>query len=344
MPELVATLCTFLVLSPLALMPGLGQFLFKPMAMAVAFAMIAAYFLSRTLVPACSALWLKPHASHDYGRRRSCPRLGRGSCEKPRGGRDIPDQWQWPQAQGNIIARAFHRWERMIDTGIAYYVKGLDVVLRHRISTVAVAYQPAGADHRLSLAGAAQGVLPRGRRGLLRDVRPGALAALRIEETEKRIAAVEEFVRKVDRQGRPATGALRAGRHVRLVGRLHAQRRPDGCRRQGPAHGASGRNRPRNTCAELRAGCRRQVPSSATWSSPSTPAAWSARRMNEGKSTPINIRVTGKDQKIAHRIARAIRSEVIQDRRRGRRPDHPAARLSASIVINVDRAKAASSG
>ena len=37
MPELVSTLCTFLVLSPLALTPGLGQFLFKPMAMAVAF-------------------------------------------------------------------------------------------------------------------------------------------------------------------------------------------------------------------------------------------------------------------------------------------------------------------
>ena len=53
MPELVSTLCTFLVLSPLVLTPGLGQFLFKPMAMAVAFAMIAAYLLSRTLVPAC---------------------------------------------------------------------------------------------------------------------------------------------------------------------------------------------------------------------------------------------------------------------------------------------------
>ena len=49
MPELVSTLCTFLVLSPLVFTPGLGQFLFKPMAMAVAFSMIAAYILSRTL-------------------------------------------------------------------------------------------------------------------------------------------------------------------------------------------------------------------------------------------------------------------------------------------------------
>ena len=40
MPELVASLCTLLVLAPLALMPGLGEFLFRPMALAVAFAMI----------------------------------------------------------------------------------------------------------------------------------------------------------------------------------------------------------------------------------------------------------------------------------------------------------------
>src|SRR5262249_37714648 len=47
MPELVASCCTLLVLAPLALMPGLGTFLFRPMALAVAFAMITAYLLSR---------------------------------------------------------------------------------------------------------------------------------------------------------------------------------------------------------------------------------------------------------------------------------------------------------
>ena len=47
MPELVSTLCTFLVLAPLALMPGMGEFLYRPMALAVAFAMICAYLLSQ---------------------------------------------------------------------------------------------------------------------------------------------------------------------------------------------------------------------------------------------------------------------------------------------------------
>src|SRR5205807_1946347 len=64
MPELVASCCTLLVLAPLALMPGMGAFLFRPMAMAVAFSMIAAYLLSRTFVPALCSLWLKPHTTH----------------------------------------------------------------------------------------------------------------------------------------------------------------------------------------------------------------------------------------------------------------------------------------
>ena len=64
MPELVASLCTVLVLAPLALMPGLGEFLYRPMAAGVAFAMISAYLLSRSFVPSRAASWLKPHANH----------------------------------------------------------------------------------------------------------------------------------------------------------------------------------------------------------------------------------------------------------------------------------------
>ena len=54
MPELVASLCTLLVLAPLAMMPGMGKFLFRPMFLAVTFAMCIAYVLSRTFVPSRS--------------------------------------------------------------------------------------------------------------------------------------------------------------------------------------------------------------------------------------------------------------------------------------------------
>ena len=83
MPELVSTLCTFLVLAPLALMPGLGAFLFRPMALAVAFAMIAAYILSRTFVPSRSAQWLKPHDHGEHDERQG----GRSAGPSPAGRR-----------------------------------------------------------------------------------------------------------------------------------------------------------------------------------------------------------------------------------------------------------------
>ena len=52
--------------------------------------------------------------------------------------------------------------------------------------------------------------------------------------------------------------------------------------------------------------------------------------MNEGKSTPINIRITGKNLAKARQVAEAILREVAAGRRRGRLPHHPAARLSRS--------------
>src|SRR5262245_9619599 len=69
-PALVATMSTIIVLVPLALMPGMGKFLFRPLALAVAFAMIASLFLALTFVPARCAAWLRGHRHHpgDYAR------------------------------------------------------------------------------------------------------------------------------------------------------------------------------------------------------------------------------------------------------------------------------------
>lgn len=67
LPVLVATLATMIVLAPIAMTPGLGGFLFKPLALAVAFAMIGSYFLAFTVVPALCSKMLKGHASHAVG-------------------------------------------------------------------------------------------------------------------------------------------------------------------------------------------------------------------------------------------------------------------------------------
>jgi CzcA family heavy metal efflux pump len=50
-PAFVSTLCICLVFTPVVLLSGAARYLFTPLAMAVVFAMMASYFLSRTLVP-----------------------------------------------------------------------------------------------------------------------------------------------------------------------------------------------------------------------------------------------------------------------------------------------------
>jgi multidrug efflux pump subunit AcrB len=47
----VSTLCICIVFVPMFFLPGVARFLFVPLAESVVFAMIASYFLSRTLVP-----------------------------------------------------------------------------------------------------------------------------------------------------------------------------------------------------------------------------------------------------------------------------------------------------
>ncbi len=60
-PALVATLCICIVFLPMFFLSGVAKFLFVPLAEAVVFAMLASYFLSRTLVPTLALYLLKPH-------------------------------------------------------------------------------------------------------------------------------------------------------------------------------------------------------------------------------------------------------------------------------------------
>ena len=70
-PVLVASCTTVIVLAPLALMPGMGGFLFRPLTLAVGFAMLTSFVLSRTFVPMMCARFLPEElAGHSgLGRR-----------------------------------------------------------------------------------------------------------------------------------------------------------------------------------------------------------------------------------------------------------------------------------
>jgi CzcA family heavy metal efflux pump len=64
MPVLVATIATVAVFFPIVFLAGIGQFLFTPLALTVAFAMAASYVVSMTLVPVFAAHVLRPDAAH----------------------------------------------------------------------------------------------------------------------------------------------------------------------------------------------------------------------------------------------------------------------------------------
>lgn len=57
-PALVSTLCICIVFLPMFFLSGVARYLFVPLAEAVIFAMLASYFLSRTLVATLAKYWL----------------------------------------------------------------------------------------------------------------------------------------------------------------------------------------------------------------------------------------------------------------------------------------------
>ena len=63
-PALVSTLCICIVFLPLFFLSGVARYLFVPLAEAVVFAMLASYFLSRTLVPTLALYLLKAKDHH----------------------------------------------------------------------------------------------------------------------------------------------------------------------------------------------------------------------------------------------------------------------------------------
>ena len=80
-PALVSTLCICIVFMPMFLLQGVARYLFMPLAEAVVFAMLASYFLSRTLVPTM-AMYLLRHKGHALAPTRNPLVIFRRSFER----------------------------------------------------------------------------------------------------------------------------------------------------------------------------------------------------------------------------------------------------------------------
>jgi multidrug efflux pump subunit AcrB len=70
-PAFVSMLCICIVFIPMFLLKGIAGYLFRPLAEAVVFAMVASFLLSRTLVPTMAAYLLQPHAAQAGAAERS---------------------------------------------------------------------------------------------------------------------------------------------------------------------------------------------------------------------------------------------------------------------------------
>ena len=129
-PAFVSTLCICIVFVPVFFLSGTAKFLFEPLAMAVIFAMLASYFLSRTVVPTMVKFLLKEHMEevHQEGEAHGAARLP-GFKRRPGFFGFFRGLGQWLLSVCGFIYDRFESgFEKLRDK----YTGTLDWVLHHR--------------------------------------------------------------------------------------------------------------------------------------------------------------------------------------------------------------------
>ena len=167
-PTFVATLSICIVFVPVLLLTGTARYLFTPLAMAVVFAMMASYLLSRTLVPTMMAYLLESEI-HFY-QDEHAPRRG-------------------------VLGTVHHLFNTVFEKLRYRYVGLLDWALGHRGIVLAGFMIFAVASLGLGFL-VGEDFFPRVDAGQLRLHARGP-AGTRIEQTEMRFAALEREIRSV---------------------------------------------------------------------------------------------------------------------------------------------------
>ncbi|MFT3879698.1 MAG: efflux RND transporter permease subunit [Gemmatales bacterium] len=324
MPALAASLCTLLVLLPLTLMPGLGAFLFRPLFLAVSFAMVIAFLLSQSFVPARCAAWLKSHGHKPFESHQA-------DYEHRNDHENAPPK--------GLLGRLFEKWENVLDAGIAGYTNLLESALRWRWLVVVFAFGLLAAV--VVLWG------PSLRREFFPEVDAGAFemfvrapSGTRIEETEEKVINVEKFVR--EKIGEDLELVIS---EIGLTANWSAAFTPNA----GPMDAVlkvqlkSERSKSAQEYVDiLRRGCAAD-PRFGDLEFSFDAGGMVRSAMNEGKSTPINVRITAKDMKKARKVAEQVLKGVqsidgVVDARIVQRLDYP------QYVLEVDQTKASSLG
>ncbi len=175
LPAFVSTLAICIVFVPVLLLTGPAKFLFTPLALAVVFAMMMSYFLSRTIVPTMMHYMLRPEVDI-YARGEEGLAHAKGFI------------WH--------IHHLFNiRFERMR----AKYAKALGWCLHHR-ARVSIVYAVFVGASMLLIAAVGTDFFPTIDSGQMRLHVRGP-EGLRIEETERLFGQVEAAIRETLPQG-----------------------------------------------------------------------------------------------------------------------------------------------
>ena len=173
-PAFVSTLCICIVFVPVFFLSGTAKYLFMPLAMAVIFAMLASYFLSRTVVPTMVKFLLREHMD-----------------EVQHEGEEVKQQ---PGASG-LLTGIYLGFERAFEALRERYTGALRWVLHHR-------WAPFTIMGALALISAC--LIPFLGRDFFPAVDAGqfrlharAPAGTRVEETAARFYKVGQTIRKV---------------------------------------------------------------------------------------------------------------------------------------------------
>ncbi len=283
-PTFVSSLSICIVFVPVLLLTGAARFLFTPLAAAVVFAMLASYFLSRTLVPTMVHFFLGQEA-HLYQA---------GLHE---------DQ----AVQANWIWRIHFAFNRRFERMRAAYTGVLDWVLdRHWLVITLFLVFCAGSMALAPMVG--EDFFPNVDAGQMR-FHARAPAGTRLEETEQIFARIESTVRQVipaenlemitDNIGLPMGGinlaygdspTLGVSDGEILISLKGEDRRPV-----------------EEYERELRRRLRRDFPEIVFFFEP---ANMTSQILNFGLPAPIDVQVVGRNKQAAYGVAREIAAEI----------------------------------
>src|SRR5271170_6242807 len=317
-PAFVSTLSICIVFAPVLLLTGAAKFLFTPLALAVVFAMLASYMLSRTLIPTMVHYMLKPEV--DMYR----------SGEHGEGG----------TAEGHsIIWRVHFAFNRRFERFRASYTGLLDWALDHRAPVLSVfLIFSLGSLGLAFLVG--RDFFPTVDSGQIR-LHAQAPAGTRIEKTELIFAEIEKEIRAVipageldtilDNIGVPPGGFNLAFGDSTVIGNndgdILISIKPD--------------HTPTEiTTQRLRKRLHEKFPDIVVFFEA---ANITNQILNSGLPAPIDVQVTGRDERPNYEIARRLFEHIA--RIPGADDVHVHQVVDApELRINVDRIKAGQLG